>query len=318
MINSNIMVRRFIQNYFEVHGNFSKIEVSVLSKQIREIAESNNMNLIEFCLTQLGYDAGITQEDMDCMAHWQILDLTWFIDNLNLDNWDAVNDYLKDIIGNRKRVYRDAPERKKSVKTAIDMLTLYYNNNTELRANLVGVLYSTKTYAVHLISQDKKIKTETLINKLNEANLLVDFKTSDKEYITNGTFYHTSFTEKQCDSIQTNAIMNLINGVNIIRGTIKNYGELPFLAINKPATYLSLLEMCTGLGITYAEYMKNYGINIIDQGPIIEQYGCIVNKVGDNYYVTDIKCNNKSPVYETDREGVLIETEQRLKEMKAL
>lgn len=292
-----ILVKRFVQNYYEVHGNFNKIELSPLSEQIREMANDAGLSINHFCISMLGYPAGTTEFDLDLFAHWQIDDISWFLENKLINKEEDLEQFIKDHKCNWQRVFRKKNNKEHKVNAAVELLTTYYNNNSELKTLIDNAQYSVKDFILLLKISGEKISVQSVIESMKKNNLLVSFKqTTGDPAVYNGVFYHNDLTENQIAKVQKEAVMNLIYGLNLRNGVIKDAGSLPFLAINSPKVYLALLDMCRGLGITYAQYVKAFGINIIDQVPALTQFNMLVMLLGDTLYVTDAYSTSKEPV----------------------
>lgn len=291
-----VLVRRFVQNYYEIHGNFDKIELSILGKQIRALADVNQQEIIQFCYKQLGYTSQITEEILEQFARYQLGDTDYFITNGYVSSVEELPKHLAKHGNIRKPIFRERKYPKK-LQQAIQMLTTYYNDSTELHICTADSEITTKVYISMLKLQNRgKLSINTLLSELQSANLLVTFKKADVDSIQNGIFYYQDYTDAQLQRIQKEAVANIAFGMHLNSGTVKNVVDLPFLPLNDNDTYLSLLDMCRGLGITYAEYMLNFGYAIKDQTIAIRDNSMIVNKVGDSIYVTDLSATEDKPV----------------------
>lgn len=292
-----MLVQRFIQNYYELHGNFDKIELSVLGRQIRELADADSVDIQQFCYKQLGYPDKMTEERLDQFAHYQLGDADYFMTNGYVESIEDIPEYLAMFKNTRKPVFRERKYPKK-LEAAIAMLTKYYNDSKELYITVDGAELTTKVYISMLkLRNNGRVSINNVLTELNEVKLLVGFKKGTSDSIQNGVFYYKDFTDNQLQRIQKEAISNIAFGLYLNSGVIKNVVDLPFLSLNDNNTYLSLLDMCRGLGITYAEYMLNFGYVIKDQTLAVQSNSMIINKVGESVYITDLSSDTKRPVY---------------------
>lgn len=292
-----VLIKRYIQNYYEVHGNFDKIELSPLSEQIRLAASEEGLSIRLFCIRALGYPENTTGLDLEIFAHWQLQDFAWFLDNKLAPDEKSVASFVKDHKYDWPLVYRERNKKEVKVNAAVELLTTYYNENSELKAVIDDVEYGVKDFILLLKIGSGRLPTQTVISALKKSKLLVTFKeTAGEQLIYNGVFYHNGLTEAQINKVQKEAVSNLINGMNMRTSVIKNIDSLPFLSVNSPKIYLSLLDMCRGLGITYAQYMKTFGLNIKDQTPLLERYKMLIMVLGDMAYVTTEDSTVKAPI----------------------
>lgn len=297
-----MLVKRYTQNYYEIHGTFDRIELSPVSVQLRQLADAVDMPINAYCLSLLGYPSDITSSDLEVYAHWQVYDWQWFVDKgiTKTEDPDVIGQYVRDHGNTRKIIYRQKSYKSVNVDNAITMLTAYYTYNTDFKVSIGNSLLSTKDFITMLKATQGRLSLAKIMDSLTFSKLLVTFKKSDCDIISNGIFYYNSLTDRQLALVQREAISNIANGHYLVSGVIKDPLTLPFLPLNDNETYLSVLDMCRGLGITYAQYLQLYGINIVDQTAAVKEHTMVVTKTNNVLYITDLSSTEKNPVYQMD------------------
>lgn len=297
-----MLVKRYTQNYYEIHGTFDKIELSPVSIQLRQLADAVDMTIDAYCLCLLGYPSDVTNSDLEAYAHWQVYDWRWFVDKgiTKTEDPDVIEQYVRDKGNARKIIYRQKSYKSINVDNAITMLTAYYTYNTDFKVSIGNSLLSTKDFIMMLKATQGRMSLTKIMDSLTSSKLLVTFKKSDCDIISNGIFYYNSLTDRQLALVQREAISNIANGHYLVSGVIKDPLTLPFLPLNDNEVYLSVLDMCRGLGITYAQYLQLYGINIVDQTAAVKEHAMVVTKTNNVLYITDLSSTEKNPVYQMD------------------
>lgn len=297
-----MLVKRYAQNYYEIHGTFDKIELSPVSTQLRQLADEVNMTIDSYCLSLLGYPSDITNADLEAFAHWQIYDWQWFVSEgiVATEDSDAIEQYIRARGNTRKLIYRQKDYKNTNVDNAVTMLTKYYTYNTDFRADFGGTMLSTKDFITMIKATQGRMSLTKIIEALSSNKLLVTFKKADCDVISNGVFYYNNLTDKQLNLVQKEAIYNIANGYYLVSGVLKDSLTLPFLSLNNNEVYLSVLDMCRGLGMTYAQYLQLYGINIIDQTAAVKEHAMVVVKTNNVLYITDLSSTEDAPVYQMD------------------
>lgn len=311
---NKMFITRYIQNYYETHGNFDGLNYRIIGMLQKLSGSSISLDgapgskgyaaLQQLCFSLLGYPKGVMK--IKTRTHWQMDNAEWSA--LQSVNLDAVKNEVAEFSLPPKKVYRNLKVRKEMLN-AITALTWYYMNTNDIIVTddkTTLSLYDFVTYyklassqKVDGVVQEKAStskKIETLIALLAQKKALVTFVESEEMKITNKTFFCSGFSEKEQEKIQKEAITNLFNGLYLRAGVLAQRLALLTLGVDSPQVYTAILDMCRGLGITYAEYAKMYGIQITDQSQDALDCGVIYHVVGDDTYFVDTQGNPDVPI----------------------
>lgn len=289
---SELVLRRFVENYYEIHGDFSGIDISVISQDLRYWAKENALNILEYCYYLLGYPAHVTDEELNIFSELQLNGMKALEEKALPATW------CEEVSYKPKLIYRADSTKNKKVLLAEKMLFNYLKNTDELTCTVGDVAVPVKDYVMYLKSVKKNIGKKEVLQELEKNKLMVRFVLSeDAEWsILNKTFIYNNLTEKQIEQVKLEVVSDFLYGEYLRAGALGDLTSLPFLAFNDRKTYLALLDVCRGLGITYADYMDAFNLVVPDQTLAVKELDCIVQCVGDYVYYTTNDCTDDEPL----------------------
>lgn len=296
---SEFLLKRFVENYYEIHGDFSGIDISFVSTDLRYWAKQNSMTILEYCYTLLGYPAGITMHELDVYGKLQIHGIKWLQENNLSENWMEDIGYLP------KFIYRLDSRVNPKIVLAEKMLFEYLKNTEELLTTVDDVTMTVKDFVMYLKNNKKSISKKEVLSQLESNHIMVRFiENIDSNWkVINKTFIYNNLTQKQIEQVKLEVVSDLLYGDGLKAGALGDLIALPFLAINDHNTYLAVLDMCRGLGITYAKYMEAFDYIVPDQTLALKELDMIVQKVGSYVYYTTNECTDKEPLLKIPAEN---------------
>ena len=63
-----MLLRRLVQNYYDVHGSFIDIQLSFFGEELMSLASESNISLEDLCYTYLGFEGSSTIKPSELCA----------------------------------------------------------------------------------------------------------------------------------------------------------------------------------------------------------------------------------------------------------
>ena len=278
------IIRKLIQNHYELVGSFKSIEKRPYYAEIIAQAKEENMPVTEFLYSALGYTktAMCSAEDLQKVRMAVTQDDQKGLEAALGDsaNLDDIKEYLKSIEQFPVRVTNTKSNKNSKVSMYVPTLAEYYATCPELY-----VLYENNIVNLSQVIYDLRLRKEPIVQRTNllfedpnvKASLVKIVSGDFTPSISCGQYYiNTELTEELKDTLQFEALSEAIQpklGLSV--KISKNFLELVTASKDNIPLYLAVLEFAKLHGITFANVMQKFGVVIPDYSNIYKLYGVV-------------------------------------------
>jgi hypothetical protein len=247
----NVLVR----NYFERNGSFDGIEETTLGEKISENCKLTGESKEELLFRLLGYD--------DAESSVSLVELRRL-----LSTGRDASEYLDSIeakeAGKRLKVARvPMGKHKKKFSEMGDLVAAYYREDP---SNLVEEENRRLPFGAWL-EQNSRLSPAKIMNSPCAKHCLVKFGVKDVEpMVYNGVLYtREELSAEEQRSVQELAIQLATNSGSVMRQVSRlSFADKAVLFDANKALYLKVLDYAMIKGVSYAEIMAQFGVQIPD------------------------------------------------------
>lgn len=268
-----MLLKRLIQNYYEVFGSFDGIMNTSIATQIEEEAVNAGCSPKEFCFRSLGYEF---QES-------KILEKT---------------------LATRDKQYRNKLKDLRKCKEnqiIFDLCYEYYKNCQEGAVELKGNAYDIQKHRILLRGKSyQKVR-----DAYKSAKLILGYKkiNSSQIFVNNGFVCSSENLDAETFAkIEEQAFRCMLYGRYAQLcglGLGKQIQFISLLSLRKPNLYLMALDIARAANTTFKELMLDYDVNIQYQIPVYDTFGCMIQFVNSSKaLIVDETCTVKIPCIE--------------------
>lgn len=286
----NLALQKVVQNYYELHGSFSGIATQFYYPEVVASAKEDGRSPINQLYAMLGYkECGRLNTESVRQLRKVYNKYGASVADKILGHATTENE-IKTVLKEGKMLpvdIRASKPRKYDNEKYVDMLARYYvsclDNYVVFNDQLVPFPAVLETYRMQKISLERA--ANEILASPAYSHILVTFKQVKgiNPKVESGTFYTDCiFSEDEKNSIVKNALKCAINPNTMLKDSIvRNFTEFIDMAFSNPSVYLSLLEFTEACGITYAQLLKRFGLNLPDYSEPYQMFNFVPICIGD-------------------------------------
>lgn len=296
-----MLVKRFIQNYFEVNGSFNNIELTAVADWLRNTAKSEGITIKELCFRMLGFAFSDTISAEQCYE-LSILaargDRSTLCKFFNCKTVQEIKEHLKpyDIL------YLNVIDKTKLTnieQQCLDVLYNYYRYCSRASVEIEKTRYTVSQGLPFLRHYFKNVNE--IYKMLSSQGALVTLHKTDSLSIKIEN--NCLFTSYDIDINKLNklAIQFVFCGYRLSYNILLTKNDkLAMISLSNPDTYLNLLGVAGACNITFKQLMSYADIHVEDQTDLFNAYGLIAQVYDGLVYYTDSTSTDTKPFYLTN------------------
>lgn len=266
-----MLLKRLIQNYYEVFGSFAGIMDTSIGTQIANEADNADCSVEEFCFHELGYE-------------------------------NQKSKTIEQILASRDKQYRNKLKDLRKCEENQNIFNLcyeYYKNCQEGLVELNGNAYDIQKHR-NLLRGKSYQKVRDIYKS---AKLILGYKkiNDSRAFVNNGLVCSSeNLNADTFAKIEEQAFRLMLYGrYTQLCGLGKQIQFISLLSIRKPNLYLAALDIARITNTTFKELMLDYDVNIQYQMPVYDTFGCMIQFVNSSKaLIVDETCTAEVPCVE--------------------
>ena len=296
----NLIKKKLIQNYFEVHGSFDKIVASDIGALIQVEGQTTE----EVCYKSLGYvDHGkfTAKQCHDMRVALKSENLTLLRDLLGTTTVEEA----KEVMVHEGILNENVPTKKatfrinNSLKRYSSVLASYFRISKQVVTfhTMLPLCYAIDS----LKAEPKNLGKNVKAIYENNQDLIAFDSSAENPYVYKNTLYaDRELTEKEKRTIILDAL-KLASGLQlgIDAKVYRSPYDFAILSFEETEKYLDILEDAEANHMTYAQYLSLIGINVPNYAKIYCCVGMIPIIAGNTVYLLTEESTEETPLIET-------------------
>lgn len=270
-----MLLRRLVQNYYEVHGSFTDIQLTFFGDELMNAATSVGYSLEDMCYSYLGYsDTDKLKPSELCSLRKKILthcDYEGRAYDINTVK-SIMSDYNPDCYKPNRATYNEHEQ------IVFDMCYAYYKDCYDGYVELSGHIVRFTDILDYLHTSVSNV--DKVFKGMQKADSALSFVYSDKgnPQIVDNVLYGPFALKVPFEDIAKQALHCILFGLS---ADLSKYAEFfnaqhGALSLTNPAIYLELIDIANAIGCTYKELLAEVGLEVLDQRDIFERYGYVI------------------------------------------
>lgn len=292
-----MLIKRFIQNYFEVHGNFDNIELTAASDWLRNTSKAEGITIKELCFRMLGFSFSETVSAEECYTMTVLAakgDKATLCKKLGCKTVKEIKEQLLTYNILYLNVL-DKTSLTKGERECLNALYEYYRYCSRKPVVIDNDRFSLSSGLPFLRHHFKNVTEAYKVLQDQEA-LVCYKKCKSKTHVENNCLY-TSY-DIDLNKVNKLAVQFIFCGYGLSYNILlaKN-DKLSMLSLSNPNVYLNLLGIAGACNITYKQLLSYVDIHIEDQTDFFNTYGMVLQVYNGLAYYTDSTCTDAKPFY---------------------
>lgn len=298
------MVDLLVRNYYEKHGTFYGIEMTLIGDDLRKRSKEKGVSVYEVCYQLLGYTplqdpllGTLSAEDVanvrKALCKGDVDAIHKIIPDSD-ESGESNKSYLLDALKMKAKhlVSEYFEELDKVEQHYADAIYHYYLYESHEPVLINGTIYDFRT-AVKLLERTKRLSLSKCEKSPLKGALLTyhedDTLVPGECFVEANTFYGPKMKKKRWEIIHNIALDAVLSGSGL--HTPNSITLLPnqylFMSIENRISYLALLDFAGSQGKTFEEIVKEFNVRVPDFFTLVSDFNIVGYLIGSNLFYVD-------------------------------